>query len=43
MTTGDWLQEIYDLIEETKPENREILLLKWTKLAKELGYIPVDD
>jgi hypothetical protein len=44
MPTDIWLQEIFKLIEESKPENRKELLLKWAKIARELGYeIEFDD
>lgn len=38
MGTGEWLQEIFKLIEENKPENRYELLFKWSEVATDLGY-----
>lgn len=38
MGTGEWLEEIFKLIEENKPENREVLLIKWADVAAKLGY-----
>lgn len=44
MPTGIWLQEIFKLIEENKPQNRKELLLKWAAIARELGYeVQFDD
>lgn len=38
MGTEEWLQEIFKLITENKPENMELLLIKWGGIAGELGY-----
>ena len=38
METGEWLEEIFKLIEETQPNNREMLLLKWSEVSAKLGY-----
>lgn len=44
MPTGIWLQEIFKLIEENKPQNRKELLLKCAAIARELGYeVQFDD
>ena len=38
MDTGEWLQEIFKLIKESKSENKEMLLLEWSIIATKLGY-----
>lgn len=38
MKTEEWLEEVFKLITETKPENMEALLFKWALVAAELGF-----
>ena len=38
MRTDEWLLEIFNLIEDSNPVNREELLLKWGDISAQLGF-----
>lgn len=38
MGTAEWLEEVYELINNSETENKGMLLIRWATIATKLGY-----
>ena len=38
MGTAKWLEEVYELINNSETENKGMLLIRWAAIATNLGY-----